>query len=48
MLSYNRMNNEPLHLANIDLSSAEISVVGRKKIMGCPRSFIELRMGRYE
>ena len=28
MLSYNQMNNQPFHLANLDFSSAEISSIG--------------------
>ena len=47
MLEYNRMNNLPLHLANIVFSSTKISS-HQKFFPDFPRSFIDRRMERYE
>ena len=41
MLSYDGVNNQPLHLANIDFICCEFFV-------GCPSSFVNRRMGHYE
>ena len=46
ILSYDGMNNQPLHLANIDFSSTKISFVG--SFSDCMNSFIDRRMGLCE
>ena len=49
MLSYNRMNNWRLHLANIDLSSAKISSVGSFHFFpSCPINSVYRKMERLE
>ena len=46
MLSYNRMNNQPLHLANIDFSYADFLSVGG--FLRAARAIVDSRMGRCE
>ena len=47
MLSYNGMDNRPLHLANTDVAFAKFSLF-RSFVPGCPRSFIDFRTGLNE
>ena len=47
MLSYDGMNNQPLHIVNISFSSTRISSI-ISFFPGCPSSFVDRRMGHYE
>ena len=47
MLSWDGMNNQPIHLANIDFSSTKISSIGSLSLLipGCPSNFVDCRIG---